>query len=132
MLRARHVVNIDHVDNDREDITIAQFRNERRKRRIITPSPQPMEAEVQDEVEFEGDYGQNQEQESHCRVSYTDSALDKIGQAMQTLANLLAEREKDKNASSTSHTVYGVKVPLSEFLKLAPPIFKEVDNSEDP
>ena len=42
-----------------------------------------MEAEVQDEVEFEGDYGldvgNNQEQESHERVSYTDSALDKIG-----------------------------------------------------
>ena len=135
-MRARHVVNIDHVDNDREDITIAQLRNERRKRRIITPSPQPMEAEVQDEVEFEGDYGldvgQNQEQESHCRVSYTDSALDKIGQAMQTLANLLAEREKDKNASSTSHNVHGVKVSLSEFLKLAPPTFKGVDNSEDP
>ena len=65
MLRARHVVNIDHVDNDREDITIAQLRNERRKKRIRTPSPQSMEAEVQDEVEFEGDYGldvgQNQE-----------------------------------------------------------------------
>jgi hypothetical protein len=53
---------------------------------------------------------------------------------MQTLADLLAEREKekDKNASSTSHTVHGVKVPLSEFLKLTPPTFKGVDNSEDP
>jgi len=53
---------------------------------------------------------------------------------MQTLADLLAEREKekDKNASSTSHTVHRVKVPLLEFLKLTPPTFKGVDNSEDP
>jgi len=28
--------------------------------------------------------------------------------------------------------VHGVKVPLSEFLKLAPSTFKAVDNSEDP
>ena len=138
MPRAKHVVNTDYVGNDQEDIPIAQLRKERRKTWVRTPSPQPMEAEVQDEVEFEGDYGldvgKNQEQESHERVSYTDSALDKIGQAMQTLADLLAEREneKDKNASSTSHTVHGVKVPLSEFLKLTPPTFKGVDNSEDP
>ena len=79
MPRARHVVNI---DNDREDIIIAQLRNERRKRRIRTPSPQPMEAEVQDEVEFEGDYGldvgQTQEQESHGRMPYSDSVLYKL------------------------------------------------------
>ncbi|XP_073268753.1 uncharacterized protein [Populus alba] len=134
MSRAKHVINTD----DQEDIPIAQLRKERRKKRVRNPSPQPIEAEVQDEVEFEGDYGldvgKNQEQESHDRVSYTDSALDKIGQAMQTLANLLTEKEKekDKSASSTSHTVHGVKVPLSEFLKLAPPTFKGVDNSEDP
>ena len=53
---------------------------------------------------------------------------------MQTLADLLTEREKkkDKSASSTSYTVHGMKVSLSEFLKLAPPTFKGVDNSEDP
>jgi len=53
---------------------------------------------------------------------------------MQTLANLLAERmkKKDKNASSTSYTMHGVKVHLLEFFKLAPPTFKGVDNSEDP
>uniref|UniRef100_A0A6M2EZQ9 Retrotransposon gag domain-containing protein n=1 Tax=Populus davidiana TaxID=266767 RepID=A0A6M2EZQ9_9ROSI len=134
MPRAKHVINTD----DQEDIPIAQLRKERRKKRVRNPSPQPIEAEVQDEVEFEGDYGldvgKNQEQESHDRVSYTDSALDKIGQAMQTLADLLTEKEKekDKNASSTSHTLHGVKVPLAEFLKLAPPTFKGVDNSEDP
>ncbi|XP_073261125.1 uncharacterized protein [Populus alba] len=79
-----------------------------------------MEAEVQDEIEFERDYGldvgKNQEQESHDRASYTDSALDKIGQTMQTLTDLLTEKEKekDKNASSTSHSVHGVKVPLAK------------------
>jgi len=138
MQRAKHVVNTDYIGNDQEDIPIAQLWKERRKKRGRTPSPQPMEAEVQDEVEFKGDYGldvgKNQEQESHDRVSYTDSVLDKIGQAMQTLADLLAkrEKEKDKNASSTSHTVHGVKVSLSEFFKLAPSTFKGVDNSEDP
>jgi len=83
MTRAKHVVNTDYVGNDQEDIPIAQLRKERRKKRVRTPSPQPMEAEVHDEVEFEGDYGldvgKNQVQESHDRVSYTDSALDKIG-----------------------------------------------------
>ena len=83
MPRAKHVVNTDYVGNDQEDIPIAQLRKERRKKRVRTPSPQPMEAEVHDEVEFKGDYGldvgKNQEQESHDRVSYTDSALDKIG-----------------------------------------------------
>jgi hypothetical protein len=66
-------------------------------------------------------------------VPHADSALDKIRQAMQNLANLLAEREKEKNknASSTFHTVHEVKVPLSEFLKLTPPTFKGVNNSED-
>jgi hypothetical protein len=41
-------------------------------------------------LNLRGDYGldvgKNQEQEFHDRVSYTDSALDKIEQAMQTLA----------------------------------------------
>ena len=83
MPRAKHEVNTDYVGNDQEDIPIAQLRKERRKTWVRTPSPQPMEAEVQDEVEFEGDYGldvgKNHEQESHDRVYYTDSALDKIG-----------------------------------------------------
>jgi hypothetical protein len=103
MQRAKHVVNTDYVGNDQENIPIAQLWKERRKKRVRTPSPQPMETEVQDEVEFEGDYGmdvgKNQEQESHDRVSYTNSALDKIGQVMQTLADLLAEREKEKDNS---------------------------------
>jgi hypothetical protein len=49
------------------------------------------------------------------------------------LANLLIEREKekDKNASLTSYTVHGVKMSLLEFLKLAPSTFKGVDNFED-
>jgi hypothetical protein len=50
------------------------------------------------------------------------------------LANILAKREKkkNKNASSTSYTMHGVKVPLLEFLKLALATFKGVDNYEDP
>ena len=66
------------------------------------------------------------------------SALDKIGQAIQTLANLLDEKEKeknvslDKNVSSTSHTMHEMNMPLSNFLKLALPTSKEVDNFKDP
>jgi hypothetical protein len=93
-----------------------------------------IETEVQDERDYGLDVGQDQEQESQGRVPHADSALDKIRQAMQNLANLLAEREKEKNknASSTFHTVHEVKVPLSEFLKLTPPTFKGVNNSENP
>ena len=93
-----------------------------------------IETEVQDERDYGLDVGQDQEQESQGRVPHVDSALDKIRQVMQNLANLLAEREKEKNknASSTFYTVYEVKVPLSEFLKLTPPTFKGVNNFEDP
>lgn len=138
MPRARYVVNTNHAGNDQEDISFAQLRNERSKKRVRTPLPQPMEIEVQDEFESEGDYsldvGQNKEQESHGRMPYSDSVLYKIGRVMQTLANILAEREKkkDKNASSTSYTMHGVKVPLLEFLKLAFATFKGVDKYEDP
>ena len=62
------------------------------------------------------------------------SALDKIGQVIQTLANLLDEREKEKNknVSSTFHTIHEMIVPLSNFFKLALPTSKGVDNFEDP
>jgi len=54
----------------------------------------------------------------------------RIGRAIQTLANLMEEREKNRDASS--QTVHGVKVPLSKFLKLTPSTFKGVDDSDDP
>lgn len=64
------------------------------------------------------------------------SALDKIGQVIQTLANLLdkreREREKNKNVSSTFHTMHKMNVPLSNFLKLALPTSKGVANFKDP
>jgi hypothetical protein len=80
------------------------------------------------------DAGQDEDKKSNGMVSYDDSALDKIGQLMLIMTNLLAKREneKDKNVYSTSHIVHGVNVPLLEFLKLAPPIFKGVNNSKLP
>jgi hypothetical protein len=67
-------------------------------------------------------------------VPHAYGALDKIGQVIQTLANLLYEREKEKNknVSSTFHTIHEMNVPLSNFLKLALPTSKGVDNFEDP
>jgi len=80
------------------------------------------------------DAGQDEDKKSNGMVSYDDSVLDKIGQLMLIMTNLLAKREneKDKNVYSTSHIVHGVNVPLLEFLKLAPPIFKGVNNSKLP
>jgi hypothetical protein len=102
--------------------------------RLEPPRLNQIKTEVQDERDYGLDVGQDLEQESQVRVPHADSVSDKIGQAMQNLANLLAEREKEKNknASSTFHIVHEMKVPLSEFLKLTPPTFKGVNNSEDP
>jgi hypothetical protein len=40
--------------------------------------------------------------------------------------------EREKNRDASSQTVYGVKVPLSKFLKLTPSTFKGVDDFDDP
>jgi hypothetical protein len=96
------------------------------------------EVDVQDDVKSKRGYGldvgQDQEEELNGRVTHTDCALDKIGHAIQTLANLLVEieKEKNKNASLTSYIVHGVKIYLSGFSKLAPPTFKGNDNFEVP
>lgn len=42
------------------------------------------------------------------------------------------EREKNKNVSSTFHTMHKMNVPLSNFLKLALPTSKGVANFKDP
>jgi hypothetical protein len=85
-----------------------------------------METKVQEDDKSKGanslEVGQDYEEESNKRVSHAESALHMIGHTMQTLANLLVERmkKKDKNASSTSYTMHGVKVHLLESFKLAP------------
>ena len=42
------------------------------------------------------------------------------------------DRRRDRDVTSSSHTVQGVNVPLNDFIKLAPPTFTGMNSLEDP
>lgn len=138
--RNRCVGNVsrDRGYNDRDEIFFVQLRNLRRVGRSRNPPPPPLPLHVEDEaqdvqsVEGGGFEHKNLDvnQKSIREAPPTSGDMDRIGQAIQTVANLMEKRKKNRDASL--QTVHGVKVPLSKFLKLTPPTFKGVDDSDDP
>ncbi|XP_011043435.1 PREDICTED: uncharacterized protein LOC105138901 [Populus euphratica] len=60
--------------------------------------------------------------------------FQQLSQVVRTWIKFSMERDRrrDRDVTSTSHTVQGVNVSLNDFMKLAPPIFTGMDNSKDP